>query len=194
MYTQMMRAISVSVIALFAALACNFPTITDRVIDRAVTRSSVPVEENLATTEATPYRQYSPTTAANPTVPLPPSTYTPAPLVMPEFVNPGFEEGFYGWSDDLRYSIAGMLPQSAQETREVHSGTQARMLWLRLDRSTVIQRVLVDLPTGTTITASAWFKTQGSKADTRDNCAWIILSVSAGYANVQVGSAYVDSA
>ena len=93
--------------------------------------------------------------AASTSVPLPVGLVAPS---MGLIVNPGFEEGFVGWSEDpAQFEYGG---QSVEDSTEVHRGQQSRKLFLRRGGSHIIQNISLPtpLPTGIRITLRAWVK------------------------------------
>ena len=93
--------------------------------------------------------------AASTSVPLPVGLVAPS---MGLIVNPGFEEGFVGWSEDQAQLEHG--GQSVEDSTETHRGQQSRKLFLRWGGSKIIQGISLPtpLPTGIRITLRAWVK------------------------------------
>lgn len=128
----------------------------------------------------------TPTLTATPTetlIPTPPPAATQTPTatavqLQPQLVNPGFEQGFTGWSEDPAVFQYG--GQSVEGTDAAHSGQRSRKLFLRWGGSHILQRINVNLGVGSQITLTAWVK-MPSPGD-RDN-KWFVLELWAGSAD-----------
>lgn len=127
-----------------------------------------------------------PPTSANPAI-QPPPPDTPSIPVIPELINPGFEDGILGWAEDpVQFEWGG---ESVAETGVAHTGGQSRKLWLRWGGSNIGQRVLVELPAESQVSLTAWVMMPFPGEKTNK---WFTLTLVTGAADGQQDMLFVD--
>ncbi|MEW5859994.1 MAG: hypothetical protein AB1861_21840 [Cyanobacteriota bacterium] len=156
---------------------------TQRVTPRA---TSTVVMPTLATFTATLSSTATHTPVATSTA-TPTLAPTLTPRTLAALVNPGFESGFVGWSEDpATFQYGG---ESVAESGEAYSGQQSRKLFLRWGGSHIIQRIETDLPAGSHISLSAWVKMPSPGEQSNK---WFTLELVAGGADGGSQSLFVD--